>query len=267
MAQQVPKGKGDYREYMSWWDFHAFSSIVESINKLGSYIHVDIQSEPPQPPTTDLATIDWDKLLEADDRTYCAVGSPLVSGLSGYMLGKMFNVKQPFAPPPRGGPRLPFYFVWYPRDDSSDRGPYPNAFALCTDDLREPGPSASNELLQAIDDKQAQAFVFGNKVFEVWLEQEPHDQYGVVIAQRRAPGAIWAVVAGLSGPGTFACADILPEIKLAVPDCAEREVEPVTYAIVRSVIGKDTDKQFGDARKVLQREFVAPMPERWAPER
>jgi hypothetical protein len=73
------------------------------------------------------------------------------------------------------------------------------------------GEAVSDTLVQAINDKRAQAFVFDKppiEVFELWLERQSHEQYGVIVAQRRGR-AIWLVVAGLSGPGTFACAEIL----------------------------------------------------------
>ncbi|MFQ5492206.1 MAG: hypothetical protein ACE5GE_15940 [Phycisphaerae bacterium] len=259
MVQPVPEGDGGYREYLSSWDFRAFCSISDSINDLGAHVHVDFQSEPPCPPDTPLGTIEWAKLLDADDRAYCAVGSPLVSGLSGYMLGKMFNVDDPFSPASPMGPRLPFFFSWYPKDKASARGPYPNAFALSPEYLA----TASEDLRQAIREKRAQAFCVDNEVLEVWLEREPHDQYGVVVAQRREGGAIWSVVAGLSGPSTFACAEALPQIKRALPDCREDEVSEVLYAVVKSVVGKDAARQFGDTRKPGPPDLVA-TPKLWS---
>jgi hypothetical protein len=266
IVQKVEELDGSYREYVSIWDFRAFCCIADAVNEQPTRVHIDFQTEPPRPPEADLGKIDWGKLLEADGRTYCAVGSPLVSGLSSYMLGKMFSVTDPFSPPPRGARPMPFYFSWYPRDEPPPRGreSYPSAFALTASELKLLlGEAVSDELIQGIDRKHAQAFVHNGRALEVWLDRTPHNQYGVVVAQRRETGATWLVIAGLSGPGTYACAEILSQINLALPDCLDGECSPVVYAVVQSVVETDPNKEFVDARQSRYPSFVDLTPVVW----
>ena len=230
---------------------------------MGVHVASDFQTEPPQPPQAELGSVPWESFLTSGRRTYCAIGSPLVCGLASYMLGKMFGVDYPFRPPPAIYSAVsPFYFCWYPKDDAAARQRYPSAFAANAADLESSPLNVSDELVKAIQERKAQAFVFDRHAHEVWLEENPHDQFGVIVAQRRGPQSIWVVIAGLSGPGTYACAKCLHQIKLSLPDYIEGQASPVVVAAVkskvRSVIETDIQDQYRDVREPFDEQFIAP---------
>jgi len=255
----VPTRVLERRDYTSVWDVRALSGIVESINRRWPTTRIGLQEEAERSAACAPPDEDWAKLVDDLEASCCCLGSPLVFGLAEYMLAEMFGV-QPFVPLPKIHPKLPFHFVWYADPDKSKRKNRQSHFALTAKDLTAGEltlPAA--DLPQAISERKAQAFLVGETIYPVQLDQPKRKDYGVVVAQRRERGQIWVVIAGLSGPGTYAAARLLDELTVTLPGSELGEVAPPVFAVVESAVRMNSSKTSGDVREVVdQRILVEP---------
>jgi hypothetical protein len=214
-------------------------------------VRVDIQSEPPREAGTYPTTTECEALLQETNRTYVFIGSPLISPLSGFALSRMFEIYEPFQPPNPATRRLPFYFCFHRPDKGAARPALANAFSLMREQLT--GFQPVDPSLASIDHERLQAFVVGDLWYGVESWKFPHDEYGIIVAQRRDPTTTYCVLAGLSGPGTRSCATVLPEVDLALPnwDPDPTAKQPIVYAVVRSRV--ELNKRYGDGRVVKEK--------------
>lgn len=252
------------REYTSVWDTRAFSGIAESIHSRWPTTRVILKEQESQR-LVEQATPDrdWSQLVDNTHASYCCLGSPLTSGLAEYMLAAMFGVPAFKPPPVIRNTELPFYFVWYPHPDDESRSERISShFAHHADDLAKAELTLPQDLPEAIRDRKAQAFLVGKNVHEVRLDQEEWKDYGVIVAQRREQGKVWVVVAGLSGPGTFAAARLLGETPLALPESRLGEISRPVYAVVESAVRINPKKTSGDRREVMGQKILG-SPQVW----
>jgi hypothetical protein len=265
----VPTRVVDHRDYTSVWDVRAFGAIAENMKLRWPTTQIKLREEVNRDFSRSPEGRDWSQLLHGAGTSYCCLGSPLATLLAEYMLSCMFGVT-PFKTASAPDQPLPFYFVWYPppADEANDRR-IPIRFAVTADDLdATDGYSVKKDLPQAIRARHAQAFIVGEKVYEVRLDQHEHKDYAVVVAQRREKGEIWVVIAGLSGPGTFAAASELVKTSqtsdelISVPESKPGEVSAPVFAVVESVVKEDSSKTFGDNRIATDAMIVAG-PEVW----
>lgn len=260
IVQEIVGAKGARREYISNWDLRAFYSITDDVNEIWPQVRIEVKAVPPLPEDKHPKDVEWNHYVMERDVTYCSIGSPLVNPLSGYLLGKIFNVKEPFLPRPHHGPPIPFCFSWYPRDGDSGRRSYESAFAEGPDDLTNER-DVSSELVEEIRNKNAQAFRFRNELFVARVKQEEHEQFGIVAAQKREGGETYLVVCGLSGPSTLACAEMVPQIKRSIPDLENGNVSRIIFEAIRCKVHEVADKAYGDLREPYKAEFIVPTDE------
>jgi hypothetical protein len=74
--------------------------------------------------------------------------------------------------------------------------------------------------------------------------------YGIVAAQQRSSGGVWLVVAGLSGPGTYAAVMALLDSSSSLPKPKSRRSATTTFAGIRAEFALHSGPVDGDARKV-----------------
>ena len=60
--------------------------------------------------------------------------------------------------------------------------------------------------------------------------------YGVIAAQRRPEGQIWVVIAGLTGPGTYAAATCLNAVEAPLPNAEDPHRGQVLWAVVEATV-------------------------------
>jgi hypothetical protein len=262
------------RSYTSVWDVRAFNSIVESIDKRWPDTRVRLKEGIPISLTGDSRYVPESIPEESDclqyfkngNVSFCCLGAPLSSRLSEYMLAKMFGVR-PFTPPVSIETNLPFYFVWRPpRNNATGFARIPSHFSMTVEELRNATTlSVEKGLLEAITEGKAQAFVVKIKDYEVrpvWLDKSLHQEYSIIVAQKLQEGEVWVVVAGLSGPGTYAAAKLLYKISIGIPDNKAGDVPRLVYSVVESTIKVKEENAPGDAREVIKQEVLVP-PQIW----
>jgi hypothetical protein len=169
------------------------------------------------------------------------------------MLACIFGMeRESFRPAGQHATHAPFYFVWPPKKQVT------SCFAL------DCGAIDDRALRHEVQTGKAWAFTWAGSLGVLRWNANPLDDYGVIVAQRRRRNnQLWLVLAGLSGPGTFAAArSLLNEVEWHTPRVPE---EPeALYAIVRaSVRIEDAPEPSGD-RRVIEHHSLIVGPEYWS---
>ena len=211
----------------------------------------------------------WHRWLRDKNCSLISVGSPRACHASEVILAQMFGLK-PFEKNEAGGVQPPFAFIW-PETEPGESGRSPKTsrlkgnprsfqsrFALSAADIdrREP------ELSRLIREGKACAFKFGDTIYPVVPGEKPFKMYAVIAAQRRRDSQTHVVIAGLSGPATFAAAAKVKEFMTALPH-VPREESSVIYRPVWALISTEGQEgQPGDIRKVKSYGFLGE-PQEW----
>jgi hypothetical protein len=168
------------------------------------------------------------------------------------MLAKMFGLK-PFSNPSEV---VPLRFLWSPEITL----PYDSAFSPGLKDGRKsrprskktPGDQARAALVIG-DENGGKSYVDSSPTGE---EQTTGRSFGVVLAQQRAAGDVWMVVAGLTGPATFGCASAVAEGSTgAVPESRGGDSK-IRWDVVATTVERTGDLQ-GDPREAKSPIVVA----------
>jgi len=199
----------------------------------------------------------WLELFKDPELSIIAIGSPRACLATELMMSEQFGVSAfgtaSLAQDLRA--RLPFHFIWSPRDSREFR----SRFALPADQI----PSRARELRQAVLADRASAFRLSRRYFKVPSEGDSWKVHGVITAQRRANGQIWLVVSGLTGPATYGAAMKVGDIRDAVPWSPQGENGPVLWAVVEVTVAEErSGPTQGDDRKVKGTRILHG-PERW----
>ncbi len=231
------------RNELSRWDVQSLGRLLGEIGNLRPGIHVtvdDVLFDDSVKPQSDPNALSLPYLKDSGPSVSC-LGSPRSSWASELMLAAMFKVT-PFRK--SSSETLPFHFVWSP----DVRKFYPSAFAVGANDIK----GLNGKLAKEISEERAWALRVGDTVYEVRRKRRKDWKvYGVVAAQRRAGGRVWLVVAGLSGPATFASALALAAHKtgtLPEPDTNDGHSQ-VLWALVEATVHHGARKH-GDRREV-----------------
>lgn len=151
----------------------------------------------------------WYQLLEHDEHSVVAFGSPHACLASEVMLARMFGV-EPFSPPSlnfSGQTPFPFYFAWPKKYWNA---PF-SSFALDWRTLQ------NGELRDRLENDKSWAFILDNRPHYVDIQGAEWPMYGIVAAQRRTRKNVWVVLCGITGPATYAAAKLIGGLEVELP--------------------------------------------------
>ncbi|MFQ5495037.1 MAG: hypothetical protein ACE5EX_06615 [Phycisphaerae bacterium] len=218
----------EQRNYLSRWDVRSMAHLQQAIKhvKPDASIAIDdflFSEETPDRPG----------LLDGAGPSVACIGSPRACYISEYMLADMFRMK-PFDPEPDWD--VPFHFLW----TAKARVLYDSTFRVEADAIRDLDARLADDLDR---DRLWGVLQVRKELFPVRFrtDEQTWTAYGVVAAQRRATGQVWMVIAGLSGPATFAAASALADGRTSsVPECESPDQHsPVHLDVVRATVFQD----------------------------
>jgi hypothetical protein len=226
---------------VSRWDLQAQALLVRRL-----YQYSDIRfelSDTLYRPSSEMRAKATHGDESVERKSIISIGSSRVCTETEFLLSRIFGVNA-FHEPPRGGPQLPFYFVW---PDGGQQAGLESAFCLKGSDILAQAPDLSADLSNG--DTSVAAILSRGELLPVDRSGDSWTTYGVIVAQRRRTGALWAVVAGLSGPATYGAALCLAELDRAVPGSELGSHSPVQWAIVEVFVERSDTP--GDPRRVV----------------
>jgi hypothetical protein len=173
------------------------------------------------------------------------VGSPKACHATEWILARMFGVPGFTCNP--GVEKLPFWFEYSPRLLES----HPSAFACAAEDVPEAAPPRSRRF-------DIYALVFNDKRYALDFNEQSWTEYGVIATQRRTGGQIWTVVAGMSGPTTYAAARKAVAINHEFGHTTDAEGNsPVYCRAVQALVKREPEpSRPGDNRSVQEMDFL-----------
>ncbi len=241
---------------LSRWDVRAMREILNAVNATGQTIHVNFEDVIfregsadvfYKPPVPDNET--WYRCLEDGTSSIVCLGSPKACHAAEVMLAEMFGV-EPFRPWPTDRPR-PFYFVWAQGDRRSES--IQSAFRRSPSELQD-DTTIDSEFVRELRDPESRTLGFWSdgKMYLVPRAQGESITYGVVVAQRRAGHGVWLCVCGLTGPGTFGAAQLLPTIRADLTPRSDSDQSHTAWAVVEVRVLDQKSQSFRrDQRRVI----------------
>lgn len=247
--------KGAHIE-LSHFDVNSFAAILRRINQVSSNVNVELmpvlRQEERSSSERALADEKWVELLDDDGLSVVSIASPRANLATEAMLAKMFQT-DPFDRGELSDPRLPCYFVW-PEETHS-------CIALDPKDLAQ----VDADVARAVTEEGQRAFYYDGKLLAAEPPRLfPHKTYGVVFAQRRRKGQVWIVIAGLSGPATYATALALRTIPMSLPPADPQRHSAVIWAPIESQIELDHGYPGMEIPKVVSQQLLQSS-EFWSP--
>jgi len=239
------------RDDISRWDNLAVAQVLTAVSRLSPHSEYSIEDVIWRWPVTPESLTDdrFQLALNDDLASVISIGSPLASLGTEIMLAKMFGVEACSAP--NFGPQLsllPFYFVWRQQVTKGFR----SAFALT---WRELLPVDRN-LAKRVRSGRASCFLCGKRRYVIPVNGNAWTIPGVIVAQRRAAGNVWVVLAGLAGPATFAAAELVKRITVELPWREGADSEVLCVPIKTRVKVDPANKLGGDVRRVCSVGFA-----------
>lgn len=245
----------DHRNNVRAWDCRSMALLLQEIGKSGRHVEFEIQ-DTLLDETFKISVVEkepWYQYLTKPCYSVVAVGSPRICVASEVLLAEMFGVPR-FTP--GAASLLPFHFIWADRTM-----PYESSFSLNTEQLPKRYRAVANSVARGESD----ALMLGSEVHEFARKPKNCNCPAVIVAQRRKDKKVWMVVAGLSGPGTFAAARFLAEeVTDSLPLPSERgQHGPVLWAVLMvPVRGEPLGR--GDNRVVGRAQWLTCLTE-WQP--
>lgn len=246
---------GAQRNDISRWDTRSLARLISRVSGFEMHMDYDIEDVLLETPMDEQAAArtDWYKMLDDSTRSLVAIGSPKACHASEVMLARMLGV-EPFgsALGKNGGRlRVPFAFVWH----RMPPGRFRSSFYLAHRELKTIGSGI--EVVDAdgrkrMAEKKASALIFNIdrcRAALVPVGKTEWDAYGMIVAQRRAGGNVWVVLAGITGPATYAAAELLECIRSELPR-QEPNGGLVLIQPIAVTIKIDRDCKVGDNREV-----------------
>ncbi len=242
-----------HRNDISRWDARSLARLIGQACQFDLHMDYDIEDVllESQMDERTARERDWYDILDDDSRSLVAIGSPRACLASEVMLARMFDVPPFKAPALENGllAKVPFAFHWPARVSRGFR----SGFTCTTGDLestakkgfqfKEPGWRG------LIRRGKASAFIMGDQVLAVPLGVRKWDAYGVIVAQRRSAGNVWLVVAGITGPATYAAAMLVNRLSVELP-AEQRGDGPILLQAVKTAITTDKSRKAGDNREI-----------------
>lgn len=239
----------EVRNDVNLWDVKAYQDVLFGVHRFHEGIQNSLQEIPflnldgvhNQDPTV------CDSILQKNRPNACGIGSPRASVATEIMLAHMFGTR-PFR---KSTKRLPFKFVW-PHDEYRDPH-FVSAFEATPEELESRHPAASRE--------KRRALIVNGKVYEVTPKARgTWSDYGIIALQRQADGRIWLVLAGVTGPATYACAIACrTRMNVPIPSTGDGPTQ-VLWALIHLTVGET--RGIGDIRCVQSVDLVE-KPQLW----
>jgi hypothetical protein len=191
------------------WDSQAMAEILREVTQINARVKIEIADvirngadKPPHYPY---------KESRSAGRSIIAIGSPLANPYSETLLAEMIGVPA-FGRAAVTNTALPFQFIWA----AMAKPPYHSTFAVKAKDQvlkrvrrQIKGYQQNHGVLLANLPNQKEPHKLQERFYESVRLQESGPAPGVIVAQQRATGEVYMVVAGVSGPGTYAAAKYL----------------------------------------------------------
>ena len=251
------KPQEEMRTIISHWDVESMAEILRGVYSFRTDIRFDIKDLLLPKKRGDSG---WDSenelgnLLRDDGPSICCIGSPRSCYATEIILAKMFEIDPYIA----SAESLPFYFYWPLKFLSKT---FSSAFTV---DKRR---LACFRTIQCIGEEDMainvldidQAFVANKTKKTIW------EDYGVFVAQRRKTGRIWLVIAGLTGPTTYATAKaVRSTIETAAPARKYDGHSEILWGIISTEIRINTHSS-GDKRDIVADPRLRLGPRYWSP--
>lgn len=199
---------------VSSWDVRALFQLYNEAVRVRPSTHVEFQ------PIWSHSENTSRKRLNFNNRSVGCVGSPRSCRLTEDLLSDMFGV-DPYTP--NQTPPLPFRFVW----EAISADTPASSFAIAPTDER-----ISAETRRTLSQKNCYALMCGDRIYlSDWQSGEAYCDYGLIASQRGSNNSIKLVLAGLSGPATWATALAVTK-GMVLDHLPSRGSETTTYAIV-----------------------------------
>jgi hypothetical protein len=248
-----PDQRDPFRINISHWDFLGLNSIQEKV--LGcsqKQVLIDIREVRMHRNEADAEKdLDDEKLnrpFSKEGPSLVCLASSRSNLMAEWMLCRMFGQKEFTRARPTDRPELPFEFVWSKQYDDV----LPSQFHLSPEQARRGGRKFGDPDLNT----RASGFRYsaGYAIDELTIADEGYT-YAVCVAQRRERGQIWLLVAGLTGPATFAAANWVHKMATPLHDAKPGKPSRVFWNIVRARAVKLTESN-RDTYRVEEAEVV-----------
>jgi hypothetical protein len=243
---------------VSHWDVMAMSDIQHSLYGLSQVrckIRDMLVSDDVAGARNILRRKEWQSMLGENGPSIVCFGSTRAVHACDSMLSTMFSVPPFESSKPRPQTRLPIRYVW----PDGLKNVLPSCFNGSLEELAEIDPKAA----RAVSRNQASALLLEDEVFvDELLRKESGKTYGVVFAQRRRRGQIWVVVAGITGPATYAAGLMVKGIATRLLDEKKGRDSPVFWAVIGASVHKARNVASGSGYEVEHGEILAG-PHQW----
>ena len=241
---------------ISHWDVLGLNQIQTGVLGFSQNVKVEIREMLMHDGVEEARASLADESVEAlfGDRgpSLVCLGSSRGNHLAERMLCHMAGLKPFQDEQPDGTPDPPFHFVW----DRLRPWVLPSPFHLYGEEVNRRRPSVGEAVLQ----RKAACFLHGDSEYLVDdLTREDRRQgstYALCAAQRRESGQIWLLVAGLTGPATYAAAHWVHRMPAALDDHKPGRPSRVFWYLLRAeaVMAKEGQRE---AYRVGEAEVVA----------
>jgi len=203
-----------------------------------------------------LMSEEWIKLLADDGPSLVCLGSSRAIHAAEFLLAKMFAV-EPFDGSSKSKAELPFHFSWPSNLDHV----FPSAFSYTAAELAARHP----EIARFLKEGTASALEVRGTVYADRLKQRKGlESYGVCVVQRRPGGQVWLVLAGVTGPATYAAACLANRLAIHLAPPRPNQPSPVYSTPVHATIREDRARAFG-TRFVVESQEILSGPHEWKP--
>jgi hypothetical protein len=190
-------------ETISRWDLRAMQLLF----KKGSFENIKTEIYDVFHHASNFGEIEQEEWVGVFDKRRTSVvslGSPFACHASERLLADVFAVEAFQSPDTGCGNRLPMYFYW--SNQGERQGVAGSALLLDQKGIRVlfGNKSGIAKKVKGVD----RAIIVGDRCF---VSQQTGRSYGLLIAQRRNPGCIYAAIIGAYGPDTLAVARCLAD--------------------------------------------------------
>lgn len=219
------------RNALNRWDVRAMAVLLQAIEKSRPGTPVGVEDMRftaglPKPPP----------FLDEAGPSVCCIGSPRSCYAAEFMLARMLGVTE-FSG--AAVDDVPFRFIWSPKATR----PHPSAFRVEAEQISALDTQLAADILadRAWGALEVRHTLYPvrrrNKKGSIWTA------HGIVLSQTRPGGQAWMVIAGLSGPATFACAAIVAADRAGAVPTLQTGQGSVRWDVVQCIVQGDGDQQ------------------------
>jgi len=213
------------------WDVLAMAEIQRQLTSMQMPVAIAIQDAPMKGGVGDGdASLEpgeseepWLAHFGEPDRSLVCLGSERSMPASALMLRRLFVVDESDA-----DADVPFHFVW-----SRGLSAAPSPFSKRAAGIKR----HHSDIAEAVIAGRGSALVLSDQAFlDTLTAQHRGVGYGLCVAQRRANGAVWLLLAGVSGPATYATASIAHRLRMPLAEAHRGEHSPVWWSVVSAQV-------------------------------